>query len=110
MNQEEKGHSRRHFTPQEKVNLIREHLLEGIPISTLCEKHKIIPSQFYLWQKTFFENGTAAFESERSRPRSEMGKIEAKAEKLEAKLKRKDEVIAQIMGEYCQLKKELGES
>jgi hypothetical protein len=36
--------------------------------------------------------------------------MEQKVAKLEEKLKRKDEVIAEIMAEHIQLKKELGES
>ena len=41
--------------------MLRLHLLEKVPISEVCEKHQIIPTQFYQWQKTFFENGAAAF-------------------------------------------------
>jgi transposase-like protein len=31
-------------------------------VSELCEQHKINPSLFYQWQRTFFENGARAFE------------------------------------------------
>lgn len=31
-----------------------------VPISEVCEKHQLIPTQFYQWQKTLFENGAAA--------------------------------------------------
>ena len=61
--------SRRHYSPQQKVPILREHLIEQVPISELCEKHDIHPTLFYQWQKTFFENGAAAFE--RERPRSQ---------------------------------------
>jgi len=39
--------------------------LEGKPISEVCDREEIHPTQFYKWQKTFFENGTAAFENGR---------------------------------------------
>jgi transposase-like protein len=53
---------RRHFSPQQKVAIVKEHLVDGVPISDLCDRHHIQPAQFYLWQKQLFENGAAAFE------------------------------------------------
>ena len=53
---------RKRFTSQEKVAILRLHLLEGTPVSDLCDKHGIGPSMFYRWQKDFFENGAAAME------------------------------------------------
>ena len=54
---------RRHFTPEQKVALLRLHLLEHKPISDTCQEHNLSVNLFYLWQKQFFENGTAAFEN-----------------------------------------------
>lgn len=99
---------RRHFSPEEKVKILREHLVDRKPISEVCEKHQIQPTLFYTWQKIFFENGAAAFERNgASRPASaELKKIE----KLEAKLQRKDSVMAELLTEHILLKKTLGES
>jgi transposase-like protein len=49
--------TRRQFTPQQKVAILREHLVEHVPVSDLCDKHKLHPTLFYQWQKAFFENG-----------------------------------------------------
>jgi len=99
---------RRHYSPEEKVKILRRHLLDGVPISEVCEKEQINPTLFYQWQKTFFENGAAAF-AKQPHSRS-VGKTEQTITALENKLKHKDEVIAEIMSEYVVLKKELGES
>jgi len=99
--------TRRSYTPEQKVAILREHLLEKTPVSDLCDKHKIHPTLFYQWQKAFFENGASAFAGKRPRPQT--SKEEAKIERLEAKLKQKDEVIAEIMADHILLKKELGE-
>ena len=104
----ENQNGRRHFSPEDKMKILRLHLLEKVPISEVCEKHQIIPTQFYQWQKTFFENGAAAF-AKQPHSRS-IGKSEQTITTLENKIKRKDEVIAEIMAEHIQLKKELGES
>lgn len=99
---------RRSFSPEQKIQILRQHLLEGTPISEVCEKHQITPTQFYQWQKTLFENGPAAFA--KTAGRRPHNPAEARLAKLEDKLKRKDEVIAEIMAEYIGLKKNLGES
>lgn len=106
--QKEQANSRRQFTPDQKIKILREHLLDKVPISEVCEKHQITPTQFYQWQKTFFENGAAAFAKTASSRVSSQS--EQRITKLEDKLKRKDEVIAEIMAEHIVLKKSLGES
>ncbi len=98
---------RRHFRGEEKVSILRMHLLEGKAVSDLCEQHQITPSMFYQWQRTFFENGARAFEGSGS-PRSET-KLEKQLEALEGRLQRKHEVLSELMEEHIRLKKELGE-
>lgn len=51
---------RKNYTADGKVAILREHLLEKILISGLCEKHGMHPTMFYRWQKDFFENGITA--------------------------------------------------
>lgn len=99
--------TRRQYSGQEKVRLLKLHLVEGQPISQICDEHQIHPTLFYGWQKTFFENGAAAFERS-GRPRGSDGAAR-KVEQLEARLKRKDEVIAAVTEELVRTKKNLGE-
>ena len=56
-----------HYTGEEKVAILRRHLLDKVPISDLCDELGLQPTVFYRWQKEFFENGAAAF-SGRGRP------------------------------------------
>jgi transposase len=101
---------RRHFSPEQKVNAVRRHLLEQVPVSQLCDELGIAPSHFYLWQKEFFDNGQVAFERSNGRhaKRADSAK-DQKIAALEAKLRRKDEVLAELMEEHVALKKSLGE-
>jgi len=103
MNQAE----RRHHSGDEKVKILRMHLLEGQAVSDLCEQHRINPSLFYQWQRTFFENGARAFEGS-GNARSET-KLEKQVQALEARLQRKHEVLSELMEEHIRLKKDLGE-
>src|SRR5271167_49427 len=59
---------RKHYTAEEKVAILRRHLLDKVPVSDLCEELGLQPTVFYRWQKEFFENGAAAFQTT-GRPR-----------------------------------------
>ena len=97
---------RKHHTAEEKVAILRRHLLEKEPISTLCDEVGLQPTVFYRWQKEFFENGAAAFQAKaRSDHQAEKDRIQF----LEKKIQRKDEVLAELMAEHVALKKESGE-
>lgn len=100
--------TRRHFTPQEKVAIVKRHLLEGVPVSTLCDQFKINPTLFYHWQRQLFENAHLAFENGRKSKNVEDAK-DHKIQQLEAKVHRKNEVMAELMEAHTLLKKELGE-
>jgi transposase len=99
---------RRHLTPPEKIAILKRHLLEGVPVSTICDELDIAPTLFYRWQKELFENGHVVFENGRKAKAVEDAKDE-KIQKLEAKLQRKNEVMAELMEAHTQLKKDLGE-
>jgi transposase-like protein len=94
---------RRHFTPQQKVAIVKAHLVDGVPISDLCDRHHLQPTQFYQWQKQLFENGAAAFE--RKTKHHGESPQERKIQHLEAKLATKNEVIAELIEENVLLKK-----
>jgi len=100
---------RRHFTPEQKVAILREHLLDKVPISDLCEKHGLAVNLFYHWQKAFFENGHAAFTANDKRRKHDTDAKDQQIADLQAKLLRKHEVLSELMEEHVQLKKELGE-
>jgi transposase-like protein len=99
---------RRHFTGSEKVTILKRHLLDKVPVSDLCDELHLYPNQFYGWLKDFFENGHRAFENGRKAKAVEDGNAK-KIEQLEAKLTRKNEVMAELMEAHTELKKSLGE-
>jgi len=97
---------RRKYSAQQKVAILREHLLEQVPVSDVCDRHGLNPTVFYRWQKQLFENGPAAFE----RAHDARGRqLQARNETLQAKLARKDEVIAELAEDHVRLKKNLGQ-
>jgi transposase len=97
---------RKNYTAEEKVAILRRHLLEKVAISDLCEEQGLHPTMFYRWQKEFFENGVAAFQ-QKGRPNHQAE--QQRIDYLERKIQTKDEVLAELMAEHVALKKSLGE-
>ena len=44
---------RRQYTAEEKVAILRRHLLDKVPVSDLCEELGLQPTVFYRSQKSF---------------------------------------------------------
>jgi transposase-like protein len=96
---------RKRYNSQEKMIILRKHLLEGMSVSDVCDEYGIQPSVFYRWQKLLFEQGGQVFD----RAAGTQGKQQQRQiEALQQKLSKKDEVLAELMEEYVTLKKSGG--
>jgi transposase-like protein len=98
---------RRKFSGEDKVRILKRHLVDKVPVSDLCDEQGLHPTMFYKWQKEFFENGAAAFERKSD---AQSRRLEKENTALKTKIAHKDEVIAEIMESHVALKKSLGES
>ncbi len=52
---------KRVHTAREKIIILKENLLERMPVSNLCKKYGIHPSTFYQWRRKLFERALLAF-------------------------------------------------
>lgn len=100
-----KKRTRKHFTAQEKMTLLRRHLVDKVPVSTICEEATLEPSVFYRWLKQLLENGAAALERANGAPPPPDLKARRKIAHLEERLRTKDHVLAELMEEHVALKK-----
>lgn len=100
---------RRHFEWADKVAAVRRHLLENTPVSEICDELAIAPTMFYQWQKQVFENALANPPRSGRKNKSGQDAKDRMISKLHGKLDQKNEVIAELMAEHVQLKKDLGE-
>ena len=98
---------RRHHSPEQKAALIKKHLVDKVPVSQLCNENDLQPSVFYEWLRQLLERAPAAFATPGTSSRERQ--LEQKVAALEAKLARKDAVIAEVSEELVAAKKELGE-
>jgi transposase len=92
------------FTAAQKVVILTKHLCEKVPVSDLCYEYKIHVNTFYHWLKVFFDSGTAALEAN-AKPKAAADAKDKKIEQLEAKLIRKNEVVAELLEAHTTLKK-----
>ena len=101
--------SRRHFSASQKAQIVRRHISGKEPVSNLADEFGLQPSQIHTWVKQVLDQAERALDRPAGRPpRAE--RLQAKlVERLQSKLVEKNEVIAELMQEHVQLKKELGE-
>ncbi len=95
---------RRHFTPEQKVTIVKRHLVEGVPISDLCDECQIQPTQFYQWQKQLFDNAALGLRTQRQSPRSDTPGAQDRAARSQAGCQERSE-ISELMEECVHLKK-----
>lgn len=103
--------ARRHFTAEQKAEVVRRHLADKIPVSNLADELQVQPTLIHLWVKHVLDHAAAAFESAKGgvgQRRADDAK-QRRIAQLEEKLIKKNEVVAELMEAHVQLKKELGE-
>jgi transposase-like protein len=100
--------TRRHFTPEQKAQIVRRHVAGKEAVSDLADEFGVQPSLIHNWVNQMLAQAERAFERPSGKRRLEEAK-ERKIAHLEAKLANKNEVIAELMQEHVELKKELGD-
>ena len=100
---------RRNHTPEQKAAMLRRFFVDKVPVSQICNEAQIQPSVFYKWQRDLLEGAAGVFAGGRRGATKREEGLEAKIAALEARLQRKDAVIAEVSEECVKLKKELGE-
>jgi transposase-like protein len=97
---------RKYYTAEQKVIILRELLDNNVPISQLAEKYEVHPNDIYNWKKKLFESATEIFAPKTSG--SKQTSVEQKKiEKLQSKLKDRDEAISYLIRENIEIKKSI---
>jgi transposase len=100
---------KKRWKPEEIVAILKRVLMDRAEVSKVCEEAGCCPSQVYRWQKEFFDQGAGVFQRSNGSDDKRVRQLAAKAEALEAKLRRKDEVLSELMEEHLRTKKALGD-
>lgn len=97
---------RKHYSPEQKVLILRELLENDIPISQLAENYQVHVNDIYNWKKKLFEGAKDIFQSKPGNQK-QTSLEQKKIEKLESKLKDRDEAIAMLLKENIEIKKSI---
>ena len=102
---------RRRHTAEQKAELLRQHVAEKKPVSSeVCNEAEIQPSLFYTWQRELLAGAHTVFSTRRAPSRENELEAKISQKRLEARVARKDQIIAEVTEEYVTLKKKLGEA
>lgn len=91
-----------HYTAENKVKILREHMDNQVPISELSERYGVHPTMLYKWKKELFEGALETFGRKHKKSNSRQ---DIKTKALEEKLRKKDSLIAELLEENIKLKK-----
>lgn len=97
---------RKHYTSDQKVIILRELLENNIPISQLAEKYQVRPNDIYNWKKKLFESATEIFTPKPVNSKQTSSE-QKKIEKLQNKLRDRDEAISYLLRENIEIKKSI---
>jgi transposase len=93
----------REFTTEQKVALLRRHLVDREPVADLCQATGVDPGEFRRWREQFLEAAEAAFERDQDR---EPNAVEKRIGIIEQKLAAANKVMGELRDNLVQLKRE----
>ncbi len=97
---------RHNYTPEEKVSILKRHLVEQIAVSDLCDEYQLAAERSST-------SGRSSFLKTEQQPslktRIPSAKKPSASSSLKRSFARKHEVLSELMEEHIKLKKELGE-
>lgn len=85
-----------------KIQILREHLENQVPLADLAEKYHVNVNSILNWKKRLFESAVLLFDGTLT---NKGHQSEEEREKAERELQAKDRVIAHLAEENLQLKK-----
>jgi len=97
---------RKHYRAEQKTKILRELLENNVPISQLCENYEVRPNDIYNWKKKLFESAVDIFGPNNSTVKQTTSE-QKKVEKLQAKLRDRDEAISYLIRENISIKKSI---
>ena len=95
--------SRKHYSPEHKLKIVKEGLLSNVKISELCRFYDIYPADYYRWKKLTEAAMIDGLKSTKTRKK----KLSRHEEELIKENERLKNVIIQLTKEHVDLKKKV---
>jgi transposase-like protein len=93
---------RKNISAVKKVEILRELLENNKTATELAEHYEVHPNLIGRWKKDLFEQAVKMFEQKNEKPNR---KEEKRIQKLEEKLRKRERLIAELVEENIELKK-----
>ncbi|MCX7096354.1 MAG: transposase [Methylococcales bacterium] len=94
---------------EDKLEILKENLVEGKSVAEICEAKGLSPSLFYTWREALFKPSVSADEKRNQRKEEiKIKLLEDRLAKSEAKIALKNEIIAELLEEHTKVKKSFG--
>lgn len=97
--------TKKRYTSEEKIIILREHLENKIPISEIAEKYLVHPNALYQWKKQLYESSSGNIKSKHEA--KNLNKAEKRIAELESLLAKREALITEIVQDNINLKKKL---
>lgn len=97
---------RKYISNQKKVEILKKLSRSGAKMSEICAEYGVQPSAVYKWQEVLFSRAHELFDT--SRGRKPIDRSPEKIAELESRLAKRDNAIAELLQDHCELKKSLG--
>lgn len=97
---------RKHYSPDQEILILRESLEKNVTIGQFAEKYQVQVNYIYKCKKKFFEGAKDVFQSKLgNQEQSSLG--QNKIEKLEDKLRDRNEAITMLLMKNIEIKKSI---
>lgn len=96
--------TRKKYTAEQKVKIVREHLVNKVPVSELAARYGINPTLIHNWQKQLFEGALETFKTKRGPQAGPTAKQQAREEKQDARLRERESLISDLLLDNLRLK------
>ena len=105
MSKNNQTRTRRKWTVEEKIGIIKKHFGKS-RITDTCDEFRVHPNLLNNWLKTILESGASALSGEGRRKSRQQERL---TEKYESEMAQKNRIIAELSAEVLDLKKPFGE-
>ena len=96
---------KRRYTVAQKLEMLEEARAPGATVAEVCRRHGIDGTTFYRWEK----QAKAGMREALNGKRRDRGLKDREIERLKTELRKKREIIAEVVEENLELKKGLSE-
>jgi transposase-like protein len=96
---------KRHWSAADKAKLVRRHIRDGIPVSTLADENDTAPSMIHAWIRAVMEGADQVLSDKRERDGQ---RAEKQLAAKDDRIRHLEEVAAELSMEVLQLKKSRG--